>query len=427
MRRHVVEGLPVRPIAGADLQRLEPAQHIELRDQDLGEAVQPRRVPSEAGVEPAAPALAACHRAQLLAADTQPFAHLVVELRRERSRAHPCDVGLHDAHHPVDPLGADAGAREGAAGDRVRGGHERVRAVVEVEQHALRALEHHVLAVAQGPVEQRSRVDDLGLDPVGERHVLLHDALGIQRQAVVDLREDQVLLAQDDLELLAEDLLVEQVLDPQADPRGLVAVGGADPALRRAERVLAQESLRHLLELQVVRHDHVRVAADDQPGDIDARLADLIHLLEQMAWIDHDPVGDHRGDVRVEDARGDQLELQQAALGDDGVARVVPALVADHVVHAVGEVVDRLALALVPPLGAEHDRGRHDGASLPVGGASGPACGRSPRPKSPTTCGDSEPGEPPRGLRWTRAHPGARAGRGDLAGRYRLGSVVTTV
>ena len=43
VRRHVVEGLPVRPVAGADLHGVEAAQHVELRDEDLGESVQPWR------------------------------------------------------------------------------------------------------------------------------------------------------------------------------------------------------------------------------------------------------------------------------------------------------------------------------------------------------------------------------------------------
>ena len=108
-------------------------------------------------------------------------------------------------------------------------------------------------------------------------------------------------------------------------------------------------------------------------------LADLVHLLQQVPRIHHDAVGDHRGDVRVQDAGGDQLELQQPALGDDGVARVVAALVADHEVHPVREVVDRLALALVSPLGPEHDGGRH-GPSL-AGGLEGPRSHASVRTK----------------------------------------------
>ena len=97
-----------------------------------------------------------------------------------------------------------------------------------------------------------------------------------------------------------------------------------------------------------------------QARRVDARRADEpVHLSEQHSRVDHDAVGDHRGEVRIQDARGDQLELERVALGDDRVAGVVPALVADHEVHPVGEVVGRLALALVPPLGPDDDRGRH--------------------------------------------------------------------
>src|SRR6202041_3622137 len=44
---------------------------------------------------------------------------------------------------------------------------------------------------------------------------------------------------------------------------------------------------------------------------------------------------------------------------DDRVAGVVPALVPDHVVHAVTEQVGRLALALVAPLGTDQNDGGH--------------------------------------------------------------------
>ena len=87
----------------------------------------------------------------------------------------------------------------------------------------------------------------------------------------------------------------------------------------------------------------------------------ILELAEEMAGIDDHTVGDHGGDVVVEDAGRDQLELEQTPFRDHRVARVVAALVADDVVHPVREVVDGLALALVPPLGPEHDGGRHVG------------------------------------------------------------------
>src|SRR5262249_2233628 len=116
--------------------------------------------------------------------------------------------------------------------------------------------------------------------------------------------------------------------------------------------------------LEVVRHDQVRVQAELQAGDVDPGGRQLVHLLQQHCRIHDDAVGDHRGDVRIQDPAGNEVELEQPPLGDDRVARVVPALITDHEIHPVGEVVDRLALALVTPLGPEYDRGRHGTLSL---------------------------------------------------------------
>ena len=213
---------------------------------------------------------------------------------------------------------------------------------------------------------------DVRAQALGVAQVVLDDRPGDQREPAVDLRQDLVLLPQDDVELLAEDLLVEQVLDPQPDPRGLVRVRGPDPALRRPERVLAEEPLGHPLELEVVRHDHVAVARDHEPRRVDADRREPVHLVQQDPGVDDHAVRDHRGDVRVQDPRGDQLQLERVPLGEDRVAGVVPALVADDEVHPVGQVVGRLALALVPPLGPDDDGGRHDAPVYGRATAGGP-------------------------------------------------------
>src|SRR5690606_31745820 len=97
-------------------------------------------------VEPATAALAARGRAVLVALLAQVLPDLVVKLGRERARAHAGRVRLADAPDLVDVGRPDARAHTGGAGDRVRRGDERIRAVVEVEQRRLRALEDHVLA-----------------------------------------------------------------------------------------------------------------------------------------------------------------------------------------------------------------------------------------------------------------------------------------
>ena len=71
---------------------------------------------------------------------------VAVELGRERSLADARRVRLGDADDRVDHRRTDARALTRARRDRRRRRHVRIRAVIEVEQAALRAFEQHVLA-----------------------------------------------------------------------------------------------------------------------------------------------------------------------------------------------------------------------------------------------------------------------------------------
>jgi hypothetical protein len=101
----------------------------------------------------------------------------------------------------------------------------------------------------------------------------------------------------------------------------------------------------------------------DPPVGVQVLLDQPVQLTQQHLGVDHHTGPDDRGDVRVEDPAGDQVQLEDAVTDDDGVAGVVAALVADHQVGGVGEQVGRLALALVAPLGAD-DHGRWHGRVL---------------------------------------------------------------
>ena len=62
---------------------------------------------------------------------------------------------------------------------------------------------------------------------------------------------------------------------------------------------VAEEALGHLVDRRVVRRDHVRVGADDQPRDVDAAGGERVELAEQRLGRDHDTVADHRGGCRA--------------------------------------------------------------------------------------------------------------------------------
>ena len=171
--------------------------------------------------------------------------------------------------------------------------------------------------------------------------------------------QQQVLVGQDPVEPVAHDRPVEQVFHPQPDPQRPVGVGRADPPPRRPDLAVAEAGLHRPVQGHVVRHDHVRRAAHPNPRHVDPARDQHVELGDQGGRVDDDPGADDRGDVRVQHARRDEVQLEDLVAADDRVAGVVATLVADDHRHLLGQEVRRLALALVAPLEPDDHGGRH--------------------------------------------------------------------
>ena len=289
-------------------------------------------------------------------------AEVVVELGRERAGADAGGVGLGDPPDLVDVLRADAGAGAGAAGHDVGRGHERIGAVVDVEQRALGALEEDGAAAVEHVPREPRRVGDVLLDPVAVGQVVLGHRLQVELGRLGVRAQLEPLGLERRGDLLAQDLLVQQVLHPDAEPGRLVGVAGPDPAARGADLQLAQLGLARVVEQGVVGHDQVRVGADAQAREVDALGAQVVELAGEHLRVDHHAVADRAQAPAIEDPRRDQVELpRRPAVAHDRVAGVVAALEADHHVRVLGEEVGDLPLALVAPLGAHDDDAGHCG------------------------------------------------------------------
>ena len=105
--------------------------------------------------------------------------------------------------------------------------------------------------------------------------------------------QPHVLLLEGDLDLLAQDLRVEQVLQADAEARGLVRVRRADPAPGRPDLQLAEPSLARLVDRQVPRHDHVRVPGQADRLRRDAAMLEVVQLVDEDARIDDAARPDH--------------------------------------------------------------------------------------------------------------------------------------
>ena len=189
---------------------------------------------------------------------------------------------------------------------------------------------------------------------VGRHHLL--DVVGLE---VVDPLEPHVLLLDRKLELLAQDLRVEEILDAYPDPGGLVRVGGTDPAPGRPDLQAAEPALARAVQRDVPGHDEMGIPRDEeQPlGPVATRL-EIVELGDEHGRID-DAARADRTRLPGDDPGRDLADLVRLARDDDRVPGVRAALVAADEVGLLGQQVDDLPFALVSPLRADDDRSGH--------------------------------------------------------------------
>ncbi len=131
--------------------------------------------------------------------------------------------------------------------------------MVDIQQCPLSALEQDFVSGLDGVPQQERRVRHVRPQQVRIAEILIDDLVGLHREGVVDPGKDLVLVLEGRFDLLAEDLLIEQVLDPDPDAGVLVGVGGSYPFPSSAYPVLPQVALNGGVELLVVGHDQVGV------------------------------------------------------------------------------------------------------------------------------------------------------------------------
>jgi hypothetical protein len=240
--------------------------------------------------------------------------------------------------------------------------------VVDIQHRALCALQQHLLAGVDAVGEKGTRVDEhiLPDQALAVLAVLLVQRLQVELLADLDA-EDRLgecpLLGDDIGEALAEHLGVGQVRGADAATAGLVLVGRADSPARRADLlvVVALDILLDTVKCAVVREDDVR-APRDAHVRVEAALAQRIQFVEQRPGV-HDTAVAEDADLAADCAAWHQREFVLLAAVDDGVARVVPALVPGDDVRWLAEHIDDAAFPLVSQLCADDCDGHR--ATLP--------------------------------------------------------------
>ena len=227
-------------------------------------------------------------------------------------------------------------------GHGVGGRRVRIDAEVDVTQSAQLGLEHDLLALAVSLVQIAAHIADVG----GKQ-------LGIFLAPGPHLVNANGLLAVD---LLHGRVLVDEVAHAQGLFHVLVAVAVGDAALGGAELSagLGQALLLKAVLCDMERHGDGRTVRDFQVfgADLNTLLGQGGDFLLEVLGVDDHAAAHNADNVGAQNAGGNQVQDEFAALGLDGVACIVAALIARNNVIVLAEQVDHAALALVAPVNA---------------------------------------------------------------------------
>src|SRR5450830_250069 len=351
-----VHGHAVDGVAGAQLQRFDTIQYVQLGQAHAGHAVDLYRAAQQGSVEPAAAAGTARHGAEFMADLRQVVTDAGIgrQFRREWAGANARRVSLGDAHDVVQHARAYARTGGGIAGHAVRRSDEWVGTVVDVEQGTLRAFEQQVGASLVGFVQRARYVSDHRTQTrhVGQR--VIQGFLVIDAWCLQVVLQHEVMVIQVFGQFFSETGFVEQVGNADGATRHLVFVGWADALARGADLGCAARSFTGQVERRVVRQDHrCGVRHFQARSDFDANGFELVDFAQYVRYRNDHAVTDVAGDAWTHDARRDQLQCGFHAADDQRVACIVAALEAHHTLGVIGQPIDELAFTFIAPLGAD--------------------------------------------------------------------------
>ncbi|CDB87439.1 putative uncharacterized protein [Firmicutes bacterium CAG:170] len=237
---------------------------------------------------------------------------------------------------------------------RVGGGRGRIGedAEINVAQRAELGLEHDVLAGLLGLVEVGGRVADerreLGAEFLTPREHIL-ELVGF---GAVDVLDGQILPLQNGCQALFQILRIQQLAHHNGLFLILVGIDRRDAAQSGAVFLVLQAGFLQTVQRTVEREDDGRALGDLEilRRDGHARLLKLGDLAPEALQIDHNAVAEDVHNAGQTDAGRDQMQRELAVFVDDGVARVVAALIAADDVIFSGDEIDHTALSLVAPV-----------------------------------------------------------------------------
>ena len=245
-------------------------------------------------VKPPAAPLASGHDTKLVPLLAEELTDLVVLLGRKRPLTHPGCIGLCNTENIVDSRRPKSRAGRRLPGHGIGRGHERIGAVIIVEQGPLGALEQNAFAAFAPLVEQFPNPVHERQDLVGHCHQFIMDCLrrNLGRPHAAPQR---IVVGQKPLDLVHQRFRLGQIANPDRPTANLVLIGRPDPASGRADLESGIGVLAQRVQFTVQREDQRRILGDAQNlgRHRNALPGNLVDFGNEVVRIDHNAIADH--------------------------------------------------------------------------------------------------------------------------------------
>ena len=159
----------------------------------------------------------------------------VGQLGRKRTRADTRRIRLCDAEHVVEPLRGHACARRCRTRHRIARRHVRIRAVIDIEQRTLRALEQQPCAAGHHAVQLVRDVDDQRPQAIGQCERVVDHLARLDTARAEVVLQHKVVQVERFTHAVGKARGIEQILRAYRTSRDLVLVRGTDATAGRAD------------------------------------------------------------------------------------------------------------------------------------------------------------------------------------------------
>gem|GEM_PF-3264636 len=145
---------------------------------------------------------------------------------------------------------------------------------------------------------------------------------------------------------------MQQVTHSDAGAAHLVGIRRANTTTGGTNPPFTACFLLQLIELNVIRHDHMRAITDKQFSRGNTPCFKLLNLFDEYFRIHHHARADDIDDARIEDARRHQMQFKGTKMVDNRMSGIIAATVANDQPRPRSQQIDQMAFTLIAPLSA---------------------------------------------------------------------------